>query len=117
MRSNSFWDATGQIWAKGLFYGKYVGQFVSSASPGGGQESTFLASLSTYSHHGMIWVPLGYAKAFPQIGNVTEVHGGGPWGAGTFASTDGSRQPTALELELATIQGKVFYETVSKVQF
>jgi len=30
---------------------------------------------------------------------------------------DGSRQPTAQELELATIQGKAFYETVSKVSF
>ena len=42
---------------------------------------------------------------------------GSPWGAGTFAGTDGSRQPSELELKIATIQGKAFYETVSKVKF
>lgn len=30
---------------------------------------------------------------------------------------DGSRQPTALELELATIQGEAFGNTISKVTF
>jgi NAD(P)H dehydrogenase (quinone) len=39
---------------------------------------------------------------------------GSPWGAGTFASADGSRQPTALELEIAEAQGKAFYEQVAK---
>ena len=42
---------------------------------------------------------------------------GSPWGAGTFASSDGSRQPSKLELEIADIQGKSFYETVAKVKF
>ena len=42
---------------------------------------------------------------------------GSPWGAGTFAGADGSRQPTALELELAKIQGEHFYGVVSKVKF
>jgi len=42
---------------------------------------------------------------------------GSPWGAGTFASPNGSRQPSALELEIAQIQGKTFYNTVSKVSF
>jgi len=42
---------------------------------------------------------------------------GSPWGAGTFAATNGSRQPSALELEIAQIQGKTFYNTVSKVSF
>ena len=49
--------------------------------------------------------------------NVSPVHTGSPWGAGTFAASDGSRQPTALELETATIQGKAFYGVVSKVKF
>ena len=42
---------------------------------------------------------------------------GSPWGAGTFAGADGSRKPTALELEVAEIQGRTFWETVSKVKF
>jgi NAD(P)H dehydrogenase (quinone) len=41
---------------------------------------------------------------------------GSPWGAGTF-SGDGSRFPSALELEIANIQGKTFYEHVAKFKF
>jgi NAD(P)H dehydrogenase (quinone) len=73
--------------------------------------------MSTLAHHGIIYVPLGYARTFPIVGNLTEVHGGSPWGAGTFSAADGSRQPTKLELELAETQGKVFYEHVSRVNF
>ncbi|KAK9478872.1 flavoprotein-like protein [Lipomyces japonicus] len=110
----AFWDATGSLWAQGALHGKYVGQFVSTGTPGGGQEVTFANALSTYVHHGLIFVPLGYKNAFPQITNLTEVHGSSPWGAGTFAGADGSRQLTELEKEIALIQGKTFYEQVSK---
>jgi len=113
----AFWDSTGGIWASGGFYGKYVSTFVSTAGPGGGQETTALTTLSTFTHHGMIYVPLGYAKSFAQLANVDEVHGGSPWGAGTLTKSDGSRQPTALELEVANIQGKSFWNTVSRVNF
>jgi len=110
----AFWDATGHIWASGGLYGKSAGVFISTGSHGGGQESTAIASLSTLAHHGISFVPLGYAKAFSQLTNLDEVHGGSPWGAGTFAGATGARQPTPLELEIATIQGKSFYERVSK---
>ena len=72
-------------------------------------------TISTLTHHGMIFVPLGYKNTFAQLTNITEVHGGSPWGAGTFAGSDGSRQPSELELEVAKIQGKSFWETVAKV--
>lgn len=91
-----------------------AGVFVSSAGLGGGQESTALAAMSTLTHQGIIYVPLGYAKAFPILTDVSEVRGGSAWGAGTFAASDGSRQPSPKELELAEIQGKHFYETVAK---
>lgn len=110
----AFWDKTGGIWSSGGYYGKHAGLFISSGSPGGGQESTAIAAMSTLAHHGIIYVPLGYAKAFPQLTNMNELRGGSPWGAGTFAGGDGSRQPTPLELEIATIQGEVFYQTVVK---
>jgi len=113
----TFWDATGALWATGGLHGKYAGVFVSTAGHGGGQESTPLASISTLAHHGIVFVPFGYAKAFAQLTDLSEAHGGSPWGAGTFAGSDGSRQPSALELEIATIHGKSFYETVSKVKF
>jgi len=81
---------------------------------GGGQESTAIAAMSTLAHHGIIYVPLGYAKAFGQLTDLTEIHGGSPWGAGTFAGPTGARQPTAKELELAEIQGEIFANVVAK---
>lgn len=96
---------------------KYAGVFVSTASPGGGQETTVANAISTFTHHGIIFVPLGYANAFAQLTNLEEVHGGSPWGAGTLAGGDGSRKASALELELAKIQGKTFWQTISKVNF
>jgi len=113
----AFWDSTGQLWQAGKLAGKYAGFFVSSAGLGGGQESTVISSLSTIAHHGVLYVPFGYSHAFGQITNLEEVHGGSPWGAGTFAGPTGARQPSALELEMATIQGEAFYKTVSKVSF
>jgi NAD(P)H dehydrogenase (quinone) len=74
----AFWDQTGGLWAKGALVGKMFGSFCSTASPGGGQESTILQSLSVSVHHGMVFVPLGYQV--PGITNLEEVHGGSPWG-------------------------------------
>ena len=94
---------------------RYAGVFISTGTPGGGQESTAIAAMSTLAHHGIIFVPLGYKLTFPILANLSEVRGGSPWGAGTFSGADGSRQPTNLELELAETQGKCFYGTLSKV--
>ncbi|KAF9009862.1 flavoprotein WrbA [Hymenopellis radicata] len=110
----AFWDTTGGLWGKGALAGKYAGLFVSTASLGGGQESTALASMSTFSHHGIVYVPLGYSQTFALATSLEEAHGGSAWGAGSLAGPDGSRQPSKLELEMATIQGKQFYGVVSK---
>ncbi|KOS23352.1 Minor allergen Alt a 7 [Escovopsis weberi] len=109
----AFWDQTGGIWAKGGYWGKKAGIFVSTGTPGGGQESTFMSCMSTIVHHGISFLPLGYGEAFPLVTNLDEVHGGSPWGAGTYAGGDGSRQPTKLELDLAELQGKTFYKRIS----
>ncbi|TKA67767.1 Minor allergen Alt a 7 [Cryomyces minteri] len=113
----AFWDKTGHQWQTGGFWGKYAGVFVSTATPGGGQESTVIAAMSTFAHHGIIYVPLGYKTVFGTLADLTEVRGGSPWGAGTFAGADGSRQPTTMELSLAYEQGKAFYGALSKVRF
>ncbi|KAH6885952.1 minor allergen Alt a 7 [Thelonectria olida] len=110
----TFWDQTGKQWQTGGFWGKYAGLFISTGTLGGGQESTAIAAMSTLAHHGIIYVPFGYAKAFGLMADLSEVHGGSPWGAGTFAGADGSRQPSARELEIATIQGEEFAKTVAK---
>jgi len=102
----AMWDATGQLWMKGGLVGKPAGVFFSTSGPGGGQETTALTFLPHLVHHGMIYVPIGYVnKAFA---NLKEVTGGSPYGAGTFSSVDGSRQPTEAELGLAEDQGKRF---------
>ncbi|KAM0332987.1 hypothetical protein ACHAQA_001644 [Verticillium albo-atrum] len=112
---SAFWDQTGQQWASGGYWGKLGGLFVSTGTQGGGQESTVLAAMSTFAHHGIIYVPLGYPKAaFAAMGDVSQVRAGSCWGAGTFAGPDGSRQPTATELEIAQIQGEEFYKTALK---
>jgi NAD(P)H dehydrogenase (quinone) len=81
----AFFDNTGKQWTQGAYWGKYVGVFVSTAAPGGGQESTVISAMSTLAHHGMIYVPLGYKTAFPILSDLEKVRGGSPWGAGTFA--------------------------------
>jgi len=72
----AFWDSTGGLWASGALNGKYAGVFVSTGTLGGGQEMTVYNSLSVLAHHGIIYVPLGYKQAFPQLTNLEEVHGG-----------------------------------------
>ena len=62
-----------------------AGVFVSTATPGGGQESTIISALSTLTHHGILYVPLGYKTTFGLLADLTEVRGGSPWGAGTYA--------------------------------
>lgn len=113
----TFWDKTGGLWGSGSLYGKYAGIFVSTSGLGGGQESTVVSMLSTLTHHGILYVPFGYAKAFSQLSDLSEAHGGSPWAAGTLASPDGSRQPSEKELELARLQGESFGALVSKVNF
>ncbi|KAG2170713.1 hypothetical protein JADG_010452 [Aureobasidium aubasidani] len=110
----AFWDKTGGQWQTGAFWGKYAGAFVSTATPGGGQESTVISAMSTFVHHGMIFVPLGYKTVFGTLADLTEVRGGSPWGAGTFAGPDGSRQPSSKELSLAFEQGKAFWQALTK---
>lgn len=51
----------------------------------------------------MIYVTIG--GKHNNLKNISEVHGGSAWGAGTVTGADGSRQPSELELELAQFQG------------
>jgi NAD(P)H dehydrogenase (quinone) len=69
-------DSTGHLWQQGALAGKAAGVFVSTGGVGGGQEATVIACLSTFAHHGMHFVPLGYSNSFAQLTNLTEVHGG-----------------------------------------
>jgi len=109
-------DHMGQLWLSQALRSKFCGLFFSTGTLGGGQESTAIAAMSSLAHQGIVYVPFGYARLQDQV-RLDEVHGGGPWGAGTFAGADGSRQPTELELKLARAQGEEFYKLLSRVKF
>ena len=108
----SFIDGTGGLWAEQALRGKYAGVFVSTGTLGGGQETTAINTLSTLAHHGIIYVPFGYGH--PGLTTFDEIHGGSPWGAGTFAGSDGSRKVTDLEKAIAEQQGHDFYKLITK---
>lgn len=110
----TFLDATGQVWQSGGLHGRFGGVFTSTASQHGGVETTAFNALTFFTHHGVNFVPLGYAKAFPQLTIMTEVMGASPYGAGTIAGGDGSRQPSELEKSICLIQGEYFANIVKK---
>lgn len=110
----TFWDSTGQLWMKGSLVGKPFGIFVSTATLGGGQEVTVLTALSNFVHHGMVYIPPGTSFGQP-MGDLSTIRGGSAWGAGTFASGDGSRQPSQTELDFAEHQGKHTAEIIKKI--
>jgi len=109
----TFLDSTGGQWAKGGYYGKFGGVFTSTASQHGGLETTGLTALTYFTHQGIIYVPLGYAKDFKEATTLTEIVGATPYGAGTIAGSDGSRQVTPLELQIAETQGEEFAKVVN----
>lgn len=99
----NFLDQTGSLWVKGELVGKVSSVFTSTGT-GGGNESTILTFIPTLLHHGMIYVGLPYTC--PELADISELKGGSPYGAGTIAGADGSRQPSAKELAMARFQGK-----------
>jgi NAD(P)H dehydrogenase (quinone) len=99
----TFLDQTGGLWAQGALIGK-IGSVFTSTGTGGGNEATILSFWPTLAHHGMLIVGLPYSA--PGLAEIGEVRGGSPYGAATIAGSDGSRQPSTRELELARFQGE-----------
>ena len=100
----NFWDQTGGLWAQGKLIGKVGAAFTSTASQHGGQETTLMGIHTNLLHQGMVIVGLPYSFQ-GQLG-TSEVMGNSPYGASTIAGGDGSRQPSAVELEGARFQGR-----------
>src|SRR6476646_8037066 len=94
-----FIDTTGGLWLNGELEDKATGIFTSTATIHGGQETTILTALVPLIHLGMVFVGTPYGQN-PQI-LVTDGIGGSPYGPGTLAGTDGSRQPVEAELTTA----------------
>jgi len=109
----NFLDQTGGLWMKGALVGKVGSVFTSTASQHGGQESTILSSQVTLMHHGMVIVGLPYS--WPGNAQMAEISGGTPYGISTIAGPDGSRLPSANELEGARFQGRHVAQIAAKL--
>ncbi|MCG5074880.1 NAD(P)H:quinone oxidoreductase [Paraburkholderia tagetis] len=109
----NFLDQTGGLWMKGALVGKIGGVFVSTGTQHGGQETTISSFHTTLLHHGMVIVGVPYACA--GLTKMDEITGGTPYGATTLAGADGSRQPSANELDIARYQGKHVAELAAKL--
>ncbi len=99
----TFLDQTGGLWGKGKLIDKLGSVFTSSAT-GAGNETTITSFWNTLAHQGMIIVPMDYGCE--TLFDISELRGGSPYGASTYAGADGSRQPSAKELTIARYQGR-----------
>jgi NAD(P)H dehydrogenase (quinone) len=109
----SFFDATGQLWARGALIGKAGSVFTSTASQHGGQETTLISMQTFLFHQGMVVVGLPYSNQ--ELLVLDQITGGTPYGASTIAGTRGERQPSANELTLARAQGKHVAQIAAKL--
>ncbi|HYW16265.1 MAG TPA: NAD(P)H:quinone oxidoreductase [Allosphingosinicella sp.] len=109
----AFLDQAGGLWASGALIGKVGSAFTSTATQHGGQETTLMAIHTNLMHFGMACVGLPYA--FAGQSRLDEVTGGSPYGASTIAGPDGSRRPSANELDGARFQGRHVAETAHRL--
>lgn len=109
----SFLDQTGGLFATAKLAGKVGGVFTSSGQQHWGQETTIKSFHNLLFHHGFI--VLGVPPTTPGLHVIDEVSGGSPYGASTIAGGDGSRQPSANELEIARAQGKYVARIAAKL--
>lgn len=109
----SFLDQTGGLWMRGALNGKVGAAFVSTASQHGGQETTLFSIITNLLHLGLTIVGLPYSYQ-GQL-NMSEIVGGSPYGATTIAGGDGSRQPSAIDLDGARHQGELVAKTAAKL--
>ncbi len=106
-----FLDSTGPLFAKGTLSGKIGSVFTSTQTQHGGQESTILNFHTVLLHHGMIVVGVPYTV--PELSEMKEISGGGPYGASTITGTD--RPISENELKIARAQGKRVAEIAKKL--
>jgi NAD(P)H dehydrogenase (quinone) len=109
----NFLDQTGGLWAKGALIGKVGSVFTSTGTQHGGHETTITSTHTTLLHLGMIIVGVPYSCQ--ELTNMNEITGGSPYGAGTLAGGDGSRQPSENELAIARFQGRHVAEITARL--
>ncbi|OYX08018.1 MAG: NAD(P)H:quinone oxidoreductase, type IV [Sphingomonadales bacterium 32-68-7] len=109
----AFLDQAGGLWYTDALVGKAAGAFTSTAAQHGGQETTLFSIITNLLHFGCTVVGLDYG--FKGQNGVDEVLGGSPYGASTIANNDGSRQPSAIDLDGARYLGRRVVETAAKL--
>ncbi|HEX9770767.1 MAG TPA: NAD(P)H:quinone oxidoreductase [Kiloniellales bacterium] len=109
----NFLDQTGGLWMQGALIGKVGSVFASTATQHGGQETTITSFHTTLLHQGMVIVGVPYSHK--GLSEMNEVSGGTPYGATTLAKSDGSRTPSANELDIARFQGRHVAEIAAKL--
>ena len=109
----AFLDQAGGLWFTDALVGKVGAAFTSTAAQHGGQETTLFSVITNLLHFGLTIVGLDYGHQ-GQMG-VDEVVGGAPYGATTVAGGDGSRQPSAIDLNGARYQGRRIAEVAAKL--
>jgi len=109
---SAFFDNTGGLWMKQALKNKLATIITSTGTQHGGQETTALTTIPFLTHHGIIFVPLGYATG--DLMNMSEILAGSPWGAGTLAGADGSRSPSTLELGIVKTHAEHFSSVVNQ---
>ncbi len=108
----NFLDQTGGLWMRGALIGKVGSVFASTGSQHGGQETTITSFHTTLLHQGMVIVGVPYSHK--GLNEMDEISGGTPNGATTLAG-DGSRVPSANELDIARFQGRHVAEIAAKL--
>ena len=106
-----FWDSTVAEWQNGTLIGKPAGDFTSSASLHGGQETTLVSMMLPLMHHGMLLVGIPFAE--PALGTTRS--GGTPYGASHVAGANGDPALTDDERQLAFALGRRLAETARKL--
>src|SRR5271165_1677664 len=109
----SFLDQAGGLWMRGVLNGKVGGAFTSTGTQHGGQETTLFSLITNMLHFGFVVVGMDYGYGGQM--RLDEITGGAPYGATTIAGTDGSRQPSANELDGARYQGRKIAEVATKL--
>ncbi|KAM3366637.1 hypothetical protein ACQJBY_015804 [Aegilops geniculata] len=74
----AFFDSTGGLWQAQSLAGKPADVFFATGTQGGGQETTALTAVTQLTHHGMLFVPVGYTHGAGMFG-MDEVKGGSPY--------------------------------------
>jgi NAD(P)H dehydrogenase (quinone) len=105
--------AAAAVYGLGALIGKVGSVLTRAGAQHGGQETTITSFHTTLLPLGMIVVGVPYSC--PGLTNMDEITGGSPYGAGTLAGGDGSRQPSANELAIARFQGRHVAEITRKL--